>query len=269
MSFPIRTSSERDSQSDTDDFDEIQYSRPTGVSNIRTLKPPPEIWELVHPVTEQKFTPGKALTARLATKNVFMLIVAILLASGIGATSWKLHIPQKILAVFREPDAPAKKMAPLTIRSNGADRSRSTPVTVTSTSATGVTGPNSFSSPTDEVQPGAVATKRPISKTVKPKNDSTNKPTDSVPAQGTDASAISRPRVVSRTKEQQRSVAQNSSGNGTGPIKNSDPSGAGSSRPKGGTDNSSSKPKETRSVSSSEEAAPKTTSTKPKVIQWP
>ena len=263
MSFPIRTSSE----SYTDDLDEIQYTQSTGISNVRTLKPPPEIWELVHPVTEQKFTPGQALTARLATKKVFAGIVAILVASLVGAASWNFHIPQKLVAVFREPDAPAKKMVPLTIASYKVDKSTSTPVTVKPTIAVGVSEPTT-GRPADEVQPSAVATKRPVSKTLKPKNDSTNTPTDSVPVNRTVASATTRPRAVTRNKEQQRSVEQNSNAIGGTSVKNSETTGARSLRPNGPTDNSSAKPKETTS-SVSDTAVPKTTSTNPKVIQWP
>jgi hypothetical protein len=50
----------------------------------------------------------------LANKNLFMVVVAILLTSGVSLAAWRFHLPQKVAAVFAEPDAPAKKSVPVT-----------------------------------------------------------------------------------------------------------------------------------------------------------
>jgi hypothetical protein len=132
MSAPIRRPIVSDRSSYLDSFDEFEHERTGGNSSARTLKPPPEIWELVHPVSEEHFKPAEALAGRLANRNLFMVVVAILLASGVSLAAWKFHIPQKVAAVFAEPDVPAKKSAPMTARHTTVDATK----TISSTGAT-------------------------------------------------------------------------------------------------------------------------------------
>jgi hypothetical protein len=53
---------------------------------VRTLKPPPEIWELVHPVEPKKRSPVMAFVNRL-TSNGTTLMVLILAALALGGVS--------------------------------------------------------------------------------------------------------------------------------------------------------------------------------------
>jgi len=127
MSAPIRRPIASDTSSYLDGFDEFEHEHNKANSSARTLKPPPEIWELVHPVSEEHFKPAEALVSRLAKKNLFMVVVAILLTSGVSLAAWKFHIPQKVAAVFAEPDVPAKKSAPMTVRRTTVDNTKAIP----------------------------------------------------------------------------------------------------------------------------------------------
>jgi hypothetical protein len=53
---------------------------------VRTLKPPPEIWELVHPVEPKKRSPGMAFVNRI-TSNGTTLMVLILAALALGGVA--------------------------------------------------------------------------------------------------------------------------------------------------------------------------------------
>ena len=134
MSVPIRRPIASDTSSRLDEFAESRNSDTTDIFTARTLKPPPEIWELVHPIPQQEFKPGKALASRLAGKNVFALAVAIVLTSGVGVASWKLHIPQSIVAIFTAPDVSAKKMVPATLNRSAIGATKTNPNSVATSS---------------------------------------------------------------------------------------------------------------------------------------
>jgi hypothetical protein len=69
-----------------------------GIPAVRTLKPPPEIWELVHPVAPQKRSPVMAFVNRI-TSNGTTLMVLILAALALGGVSAFLIVrPDKIEA---------------------------------------------------------------------------------------------------------------------------------------------------------------------------
>ena len=44
---------------------------------VRTLKPPPEIWELVHPVEERQFSPRLTFLTRLRQSAINLILIAI------------------------------------------------------------------------------------------------------------------------------------------------------------------------------------------------
>ena len=56
------------------------------IPQVRTLKPPPEIWELVHPVAPKKRSPVMAFVNRI-TSNGTTLMVLILAALALGGVS--------------------------------------------------------------------------------------------------------------------------------------------------------------------------------------
>ena len=52
---------------------------------VRTLKPPPEIWELVHPVEVKQFNPGQTFMRRLGSRATVLSLLALLLGLVLGA----------------------------------------------------------------------------------------------------------------------------------------------------------------------------------------
>lgn len=52
---------------------------------VRTLKPPPEIWELVHPVEAMQFNPGQTFLRRLGSRATVLSLLALLLGLLLGA----------------------------------------------------------------------------------------------------------------------------------------------------------------------------------------
>ncbi len=164
MSAPIRRPIVSDKSSYLDAFDEFEHERTGGHSSARTLKPPPEIWELVHPVSEEQFKPAEALAGRLANRNLFMVVVAILLASGVSLAAWKFHIPQKVAAVFAEPDVPARKSAPMTARHTTVDAPKTIPSTAATMTNAAVIQPIAQGVNNDVAQPITTASKSAVRK---------------------------------------------------------------------------------------------------------
>jgi len=166
MSAPIRRPIASDTSSYLDAFDEFEHEHTKGNLSPRTLKPPPEIWELVHPVSEEQFKPAEALVSRLAKKNLFMVVVAILLTSGVSLAAWKFHIPQKVAAVFAEPDVPAKKSAPMTVRRTTDDATKAIQSAATMTNAA-VIQPTAQEVNNDVAQPVTTVSKSAVRKSSK------------------------------------------------------------------------------------------------------
>jgi hypothetical protein len=82
MATPIRTNTLSGSEE----------SHPTSAPPVvRQLKPPPEIWELVHPVTAERFKPGRSFASRLASRWTALVLFAFAvgLAGGGGVALWK------------------------------------------------------------------------------------------------------------------------------------------------------------------------------------
>jgi hypothetical protein len=68
---------------------------------VRTLKPPPEIWELVHPVESKQFNPRLAFLRRLRSSAIGLLLMAIVvgLVLGVCISVLRLRGVQKVTAV--------------------------------------------------------------------------------------------------------------------------------------------------------------------------
>ena len=164
MSAPIRRPIVSDRSSYLDAFDEFEHEHTRANSTARTLKPPPEIWELVHPVSDEHFKPAEALAGRLANRNLFMVVIAILLASGVSLAAWKFHIPQKVAAVFTEPDVPAKKSAPMTARHTTVDAPKTIPSTAATMTNAAVIQPIAQGVNNDVAQPIATVSKSAVRK---------------------------------------------------------------------------------------------------------
>ncbi|HJX92456.1 MAG TPA: hypothetical protein VJ372_18290 [Pyrinomonadaceae bacterium] len=167
MSAPIRRPIASDTSSYLDSFDEFEHEHTTGNSSAKTLKPPPEIWELVHPVSEEHFKPGDALVSRLAKKNLFMVVVAILLTSGVSLAGWKFHIPQKVAAVFAEPDVPGKKSSPMTVRRTTVDTTKPIPSSAATMTNAAVIQPTAQGVNNNVAQPSSTASKSAVRKSSK------------------------------------------------------------------------------------------------------
>jgi len=164
MSAPIRRPIASDKSSYLDAFDEFQHEHAAGHSSARTLKPPPEIWELVHPVSEEHFKPAEALVGRLANKNLFMVVVAILLTSGVSLAAWRFHLPQKVAAVFAEPDVPAKKSVPVTARRTTVDTTKAIPSAAATMTNAAVIQPTSQAVDNNVAQPTTTVRKSIVRK---------------------------------------------------------------------------------------------------------
>ena len=104
MSAPNRKPFIDDTPELLDEF--VQTPKVKG--STRTLKPPPEIWELVHPVATTRFKPGTALVTRLATKNVLLALLGFLIVVSVTMGLWKFPIVQQVLAMLPKDDAPSK-----------------------------------------------------------------------------------------------------------------------------------------------------------------
>ncbi|HSB27707.1 MAG TPA: hypothetical protein VLE19_07625 [Pyrinomonadaceae bacterium] len=167
MSVPIRRPIASDTSSSLDEFVESQNSNTTDIFTARTLKPPPEIWELVHPIPQQEFKPGKALASRLAGKNVFVLAIAIVLTSGVGVASWKLQIPQSVVAIFTAPDVPAKKMVPATLNRSAIGATKTNPNSVATSNEPEVNQPDGAGLNSNAVQVPSAVSKSSTRKTSK------------------------------------------------------------------------------------------------------
>lgn len=59
---------------------------------VRTLKPPPEIWELVHPVEEKHFNPRQTFLRRLRSNAPGLILMAIVVGVLLGVCIAVLRI---------------------------------------------------------------------------------------------------------------------------------------------------------------------------------
>jgi hypothetical protein len=77
------------------------HAEHTNLPVVRTLKPPPEIWELVHPVEAKQFNPRLTFLRRLRLSATGILLMAIVvgLVLGVGIVGFRFRSVQKINAV--------------------------------------------------------------------------------------------------------------------------------------------------------------------------
>lgn len=90
MSAPIRTKRAADIVPRSKDMFEVPdnpKAQIPGIPVVRTLKPPPEIWELVHPVPPRKLNPAWAFLTRVTSSgtNLIIMMVAAFVIIGICA----------------------------------------------------------------------------------------------------------------------------------------------------------------------------------------
>ena len=84
------------------------YQSPPTSGSTRRLKPPPEIWELVHPIAASEFKPGRVLATRVANRNVLMVLAGLLILVGIAIAFWKLPIVHDVVAMLPKEDVTSK-----------------------------------------------------------------------------------------------------------------------------------------------------------------
>ena len=94
-----------------DDIPELPdefYQSPPISGSTRTLKPPPEIWELVHPIATSEFKPGRVLATRLANRSVLTVLTGLLILVGVAIAFWKLPIVQNVVAMLPKEEVTSK-----------------------------------------------------------------------------------------------------------------------------------------------------------------
>ena len=256
MSAPFRRPNASDKSSYLDGFDEFKNENMNGGSGARTLKPPPEIWELVHPVPSQQFKPSQALVGRIATPKVMLMAVAIAAALGGGVAAWKLQAPQKVAAIFKEPDSPIKKSAPATatIRRTPVETTKSEPNSVGS-AATESSAVQSVPSANVVVPTTTAAVIRRVVK--KPPKPSVNVADVAAPNLNGGVANTPSAVVTAKPKEQRSTTEQNATGAKVGNTASE----ASTAKPKAVATSS---PQATPSAPAKANPTPK-----PKVIQWP
>jgi len=279
MSAPFRRPIFSDKISYIDEFEETKYTKDTNPSSARTLKPPPEIWELVHPVPTQEFKPSQALAARVATKNGLLVFLGILLASGAGLASWKFRIPQQVLAVFAEPETSARKTVPATLKRGTTESAKTNPNSVPPSTVSVLSPPTEPSTNTDPLQASTAVEKKPVHKASKPAAVSTDLPSVNTSSSDTAFSVTTpavRPNVEVKTKEPQRTTGQSTTSSGatqsmtqTTPGQSLKPTSS-TKTANTASDTPPTKPKVSAATTGEAAAPPKTNAPpKPKVIQWP
>ena len=256
MSAPFRRPNASDKSSYLDGFDEFKNENMNGGSGARTLKPPPEILELVHPVPSQQFKPSQALVGRIATPKVMLMAVAIAAALGGGVAAWKFQAPQKVAAIFREPDAPVRKSAPATatVRHTPVETPKSNQTSVGSTTPESTAVQNEPNVNLDVVPTTAAVVRRVVKKPAKPSLHVADVAApNSNGAVGTTPGAT----VTTKPKEQQTPTEQNATGSRVGNRAGE----TSAAKPKA---LATSSPQATASTPAKANPTPK-----PKVIQWP
>ena len=213
----------------------------TNLPVVRTLKPPPEIWELVHPVESKQFNPRLTFLRRIKWSATGLLLMAAVLSLVLGVciAGLKFYGLQKATAV--------KTIQPLHVASPSSGNDTASP-TKSSTSAIdrGATQPTDVSVSDNLRRATSPSGKRKVSVAVEARQpDIKSEPTMKLGTVSATASAL-----------QARASAELSTGITDSNKKSSaDPALA---------------PKSKTSLSPRVIAPPKSDSTrKAKVIQWP
>jgi hypothetical protein len=162
-----------------------------------------------------------------------LIAVAIAAVLGGGAAALKLQVPQKVAAIFREPDSPVRKSAPATatVRHTPVETAKSEPTSVGSTTAESAAVQNP-STANDVLPTAAAATIRRVVK--KPANPPVHVADVAAP-NSNGAVANSPSAVVTKPKEQPRTTEQNATGtkvgNSTGEASTAKPKAVAKSSP--------------------------------------
>lgn len=103
------------------------YAKNTvGLPEVRTLKPPPEIWELVHPVAPRRRSPIMAFVNRI-TSNGTTLMILIFAALALGGVSAFLIVRPDKLEAKTTPKTPAVQRVRATQSDTGSSSQAAPP----------------------------------------------------------------------------------------------------------------------------------------------
>ena len=92
----------------------IEESDSIKVPVVRKLKPPPEIWELVHPVPPRQSGAGRAFITRLvSSRSMFILLVVVILCVGafLGVRNGKRLVGGRTAPVDKAAEVNSRKAA--------------------------------------------------------------------------------------------------------------------------------------------------------------
>ena len=214
----------------------------TNLPVVRTLKPPPEIWELVHPVESKQFNPRLTFLRRIRSSATGLLLMAAVLGLVVGVciAGLKFQGLQKATAV--------KTKQPLKVASPSSGNDTASPAkSFTSAIDRGATQPTDVSVSDNLRRANSPSGKRKVSKAVEArKPDIKSEPT-------------MKSGTVSATPSALQARASDEPSTGIT-----------DSNEKSSSDPALAKPKSKTSLSSQVIAPPKSDSTrKAKVIPWP
>ena len=217
-----------------DEFEPVN-KRPSA----KSLKPPPEIWELVHPVQQEQFKPTRTFLSRVANRNVMFALLGSVLILGAAAVVWKFRVAQNVWSVLSQPDAPARQSTTATTKRAAPEKPKPAPVAAVPAPAPVETIATTVSEPASSAP--VVTPKRIVKKPLK---------TGVATSFGTTANTI---KPIGEKVSSNQSAASEK------------PASSGSQAPAP----QPAKPKPSASANSEAVTPAKTTPTKPKVIQWP
>ncbi len=227
---------------------------------VRTLKPPPEIWELVQPVGTRQFNPRRTLLTRLRLSATNLILIAIVVGVVLGvctaifrfraaneSTVKETSQPQ-VDSTAKVTDTPGQANQP-TQQSQPTESSQQSPASPVEGNAAQPTAVGESESPT--VASGAAPAAAP-SRSGKRKTS----PAAEVP-----------PPDIASTETTMTPSAKTGP---QAPKSEPQPGVPGEAAKKSGADSTSTKPTAAASLSRPVIAPPKSAPTpKPKVIQWP
>jgi hypothetical protein len=239
---------------------------------VRTLKPPPEIWELV-PVNEFKAVDSSAIRSASGWRSPILLAVVAGLIGAAGLYLWKIGSTQNVAKAPPSQQAPAKQTT-----STSSEISDTTNAPQTSPAPAQISAaPASESSATQPTEVNAKIALSPTAslsglglrkKAVKKADTSAAAVTADKPADSTSPvadKAAETGKGAQTTVTDQPAITQPAAGE-----KSEKPTKIIDSDKKGATDPAVAKPKSNTTLTAQPNAEPKNSPTpKPKVIQWP
>lgn len=211
---------------------------------VRTLKPPPEIWELVQPVEARQFSPRMSFRTRLRLSATNLILMAIVggVAVGVGTALFRFRGAQQPAA--KETSQP-KVESTAKVKEAPMQPSPASPASPIESSAVQPTAAVVTDGVTDRPAPA-------------PSHSSKRKPTALADVQRTDIASSETPVRPTPTAESQT------------PKSDQDSKAATDTQKTPTTDSATTKPKATATLGHVVIAPPKSAPTpKAKVIQWP